>query len=428
MAPSRGRILIVDDEANARAALSEILHDEGYVTETAADGFKALGKIDEFAPDVVLTDLKMPGLDGIALMEKVKAASPLTVFVVMTAFGTITSAVAAMKNGADNYLTKPLDYEALSAVVERAMEKARLLQETRQLRDRLRDRNAFKHIITDDPKMKALLDVVAQVGPSKACVLVSGESGTGKELIAEAIAQASGRADKPLVEVSSLVPSLPEHWSDAAERAQDGTLLITDLERLDGYGQRDLLLLLTQLGQRPQSPSICATAQPELETAQRQGTFSRALYDRLAILRLDVPSLSERQEDLPELCRLLLHEHTLMHRPDRKPPELSDAALSLLQTHDWPGNVRELSNVLLRVVLWSTQDRIDVEQLLTILPQPPSKSELMVPIGTSLAEAERRLIVATLRSCDGNKQKAAAVLGITRRTLYQKLARYRLST
>ena len=199
MAPSRGRILIVDDEANARAALSEILHDEGYVTETAADGFKALGKIDEFAPDVVLTDLKMPGLDGIALMEKVKAASPLTVFVVMTAFGTITSAVAAMKNGADNYLTKPLDYEALSAVVERAMEKARLLQETRQLRDRLRDRNAFKHIITDDPKMKALLDVVAQVGPSKACVLVSGESGTGKELIAAALHEHSPRAKGPFL-------------------------------------------------------------------------------------------------------------------------------------------------------------------------------------------------------------------------------------
>src|SRR3954451_22988342 len=126
----RGRILIVDDEANARAALSEILRDEGYATETAADGFKALGKIEEFAPDVILTDLKMPGLDGIAFMEKAKSASPQTVFVVMTAFGTITSAVSAIKKGAENYLTKPLDYEALSAVVDRAMEKAKLLQET----------------------------------------------------------------------------------------------------------------------------------------------------------------------------------------------------------------------------------------------------------------------------------------------------------
>src|SRR5271168_4632466 len=155
---SRGRILIVDDEANARAALSEILHDEGYQTETAADGFKALGKLEEFAPDVVLTDVKMPGLDGIAFMDKARAAAPSTVFVVMTAFGTISSAVDAVKKGADNYLTKPLEYEALSAVVERAMEKARLLQEMRRLRDRLRERNVFGHIVSDDPKTRAVLD------------------------------------------------------------------------------------------------------------------------------------------------------------------------------------------------------------------------------------------------------------------------------
>ena len=162
---SRGRILIVDDEANARAALSEILHDEGYQTETAADGFKALGKLEEFQPDVILTDVKMPGLDGIALMDKARAAAPSAVFVVMTAFGTISSAVAAVKKGAENYLTKPLEYEALSAVIERAMEKARLVQETRALRDRLRERNAFHHIVTDDPKMKEIREkYVVHVG------------------------------------------------------------------------------------------------------------------------------------------------------------------------------------------------------------------------------------------------------------------------
>ena len=149
----RGRILIVDDESNARAALSEILREEGYATETAADGFKALGKLDEFTPDVILTDLKMPGLDGIAFMDKARSASPGAVFVVMTAFGTISSAVEAMKKGAENYLLKPLDpEEALGAVVERAMEKARLIQEARRLRDRLRERNAFSHIVSNDPK------------------------------------------------------------------------------------------------------------------------------------------------------------------------------------------------------------------------------------------------------------------------------------
>src|SRR5450755_3723556 len=167
---ARGRILIVDDEANARSALSEILHEEGYATETAADGFKALGKLEEFAPDVILTDLKMPGLDGIAFMEKARAAAPGTVFVVMTAFGTISSAVEAVKKGAENYLTKPLDPDALTAVVERAMEKAKLIHETRRLRERLRERNALGHIVSHDPKMQQILELVAQVGPSKASV------------------------------------------------------------------------------------------------------------------------------------------------------------------------------------------------------------------------------------------------------------------
>src|SRR5262249_48012331 len=161
-----------------------------------ADGFKALGKLEEFVPDVILTDLKMPGLDGITLMEKARSAAPGAVFVVMTAFGTISSAVAAVKQGADNYLTKPLDFEQLSAVIERAMEKARLVQEARALRDRLRERNASGVIVSDDPRMREILELVAQVGPSRASVLVTGESGTGKELIAQAIHAASPRATK----------------------------------------------------------------------------------------------------------------------------------------------------------------------------------------------------------------------------------------
>ena len=152
--PSRGRILIVDDEANARAALSEILHEDGYVTETAADGFKALGKLSEFEPDVVLTDLKMPGLDGIGLMEKGRELLPGAVFVVMTAFGTIGSAVDAVKRGADNYLTKPLDFDALAVIVERAMEKSRLVRENLRLRERLRERNVMSHIVGDSQRMK----------------------------------------------------------------------------------------------------------------------------------------------------------------------------------------------------------------------------------------------------------------------------------
>jgi DNA-binding NtrC family response regulator len=254
--PHRGRILIVDDESNARAALSEILREEGYATEAAADGFKALGKLDEFGPDVILTDLKMPGLDGIAFMEKAKAAAPGAVFVVMTAFGTISSAVEAMKKGAENYLLKPLDPETLGAVVERAMEKAKLVQEARRLRDRLRERNAVSHIISNDPKMQAVLDLVSQVGPSKASVLVTGESGTGKELIAEAIHLASPRAKAPFVRLhcAALSESLLESELFGHER---GAFTGAVARREGRFKQADGgTLLLDEIGEIPPAVQV----------------------------------------------------------------------------------------------------------------------------------------------------------------------------
>src|SRR5271157_4161377 len=260
----RGRILIVDDESNARAALSEILREDGFATETAADGFKALGKLEDFAPDVILTDLKMPGLDGIAFMEKARGAAPGAVFVVMTAFGTISSAVEAMKKGAENYLLKPLDPEALGAVVERAMEKAKLVQEARRLRDRLRERNAVSHIVSSDPKMEAVLELVSQVGPSKASVLLTGESGTGKELIAEAIHLASPRAKAPFVRLhcAALSESLLESELFGHERgaftgavarregrfkqADGGTLFLDEISEVSPAVQVKLLRFLQE--------------------------------------------------------------------------------------------------------------------------------------------------------------------------------------
>ena len=255
-------------------------------------------------------------------------------------------------------------------------------------------------------------------------VLLVGPSGSGRNFLARSLHALSPRAHKPIVEVSSLATSLPENWSLAAESARGGTLLVSDLDRLDEYGQRDLQCLLGSLARMTNPPRLCATALPDLDYVQRSGRFGRSLYNRLAVLRIEIPALTDRADDLPDLCRLLLSEHAHAHTRDRPPPTLSAEALSLLGGYGWPGNVRELSNVLLRALLGSEGPTITAEQIRALLPTSTPIPEVRLPIGTSLAEAERALILATLRACDGNKQHTAAQLGITRRTLYHKLARY----
>src|SRR5580692_5975544 len=331
----RGRILIVDDESNARAALSEILRDDGFATETAADGFKALGKLEEFAPDVILTDLKMPGLDGIAFMEKAHAAAPGASFVVMTAFGTISSAVEAMKKGAENYLLKPLDPEALGVVVERAMEKAKLVQETRRLRDRLRERNAVSHIVSSDPKMQAVLELVSQVGPSKASVLITGESGTGKELIAEAIHLASPRAKAPFVRLhcAALTESLLESELFGHERgaftgavarregrfkqADGGTLFLDEIGEVPQGTQVKLLRFLQErtferVGGNETlkvDVRIIAATNKDLAAEIRRGAFREDLFYRLNVVTVELPALRDRPGDIPALASFFLRRY-----------------------------------------------------------------------------------------------------------------------
>ena len=447
----RGRILIVDDEANARAALSEILHDEGYTTETAADGFKALGKLEEFQPDVILTDLKMPGLDGLAFMEKARAASPLTVFVVMTAFGTISSAVQAIKLGAENYLAKPLDFEALSAVVERAMEKARLLEETSRLRDRLRERNAFGHIISADPKMQAVLALVAQVGPSRASVLVTGESGTGKELIAEAVCMASPRADKPFVRLhcAALSESLLESELFGHERgaftgafarregrfkqADTGTLFLDEIGEISPSTQVKLLRFLQEktferVGGNETlkvDVRIIAATNKDLLAASRAGQFREDLFYRLNVIAVDLPPLRARPQDIPALASFFLGRYA--RENGRAIEGFSDEAREALAAYPWPGNVRELENAVERAVVLCDGPRIERRHLpIHIVPVEARGGPPRVP-GSTIAELERYAILQTLEACGGSTSKAALVLGISPRKIQYKLHEYSAS-
>jgi DNA-binding NtrC family response regulator len=448
MPPTRGRILIVDDEANARAALSEILRDEGYATETAADGFKALGKLEEFSPDVILTDLKMPGLDGIAFMEKAKSALPGAVFVVMTAFGTIHSAVTAVKKGAENYLTKPLEYEALSAVVERAMEKARLFHETRRLRDRLRERNAFGHIVSDDPKMRAVLDLVGQVGPSKASVLLTGESGTGKELIAEAIHLASPRAKAPFVRLhcAALAESLLESelfghergaFSGAVSRregrfkqADEGTLFLDEIGEISQATQVKLLRFLQERtfervgGNETQKVDvrIIAATNKDLGAEIKRGTFREDLFYRLNVVALELPPLRERRGDIAPLASFFLARYAAEN--GKQIVGVEGDALARLTEHGWPGNVRELENAIERAVVLCDSDQIGMRHLpSSVVPREEPGGPPPIP-GSTIADLERYAILKTLESCGGSTSKAAMILGMSTRKIQYKLHEY----
>ena len=445
---SRGRILIVDDEANARAALSEILRDEGYATETAADGFKALGKLEDFIPDVILTDLKMPGLDGIAFMEKARAAAPGAVFVVMTAFGTIQSAVAAVKKGAENYLTKPLDFEALAAVIERAMEKARLLQEARQLRDRLRERNAFGHIVSSDPTMQQVLDLVAQVGPSRASVLITGESGTGKELIAEAIHAASPRAQKPFVRLhcAALAESLLESELFGHERgaftgaiarregrfkqADGGTLFLDEIGEIPGGTQVKLLRFLQERtfervgGNETLKVDVrlIAATNRDLKAEIKKGHFREDLYYRLNVIAMELPPLRVRRQDIGPLASFFLGRYAKEN--GRNIEGISDEALKVLSTYDWPGNVRELENVIERAVVLCDAAQIGVRHLPSSLV-PADQRDGAPPIpGSTIQDLERYAILKTLEACGGSTSKAASILGVSPRKIQYKLHEY----
>jgi DNA-binding NtrC family response regulator len=335
MAESKGRILIVDDEANARGALGEILREEGYETETAADGFKALGKLGSFSPDLILTDLKMPGLDGIGLLDELRTAAPSSVVVVMTAFGTIDSAVDAIKKGAENYLTKPLDPVSLLAVVERAMEKARLRAEAALLRERLRERNAFGHIVGEHPAMRALLRTVEQVAPSRSSVLIVGESGTGKELIAAAVHRHSPRASGPFVRLhcAALAEGLLESELFGHERgaftgavgrregrfrqADGGTILLDEVSEIPPATQVKLLRVLQEreferVGGNETlkvDVRILAASNVDLRERVRRGLFREDLFYRLNVIALEVPPLRERRSDIHPLAAFFLRRY-----------------------------------------------------------------------------------------------------------------------
>jgi len=440
-----GRILVVDDEKNAREALVELLRDEGYEVEQAADGKAALDRLVGFDPDLVLTDLKMPVMDGLTLLELGRKRSPHASFVVMTAFGSIDTAVRAMRDGAENYLTKPLDTDALFAVAARAIERAKLSAEASRLRQRLNEKFSFEHILGDHPSMQRLFKLVTQVSRSRSTALIQGETGTGKELIAAAIHHASPRADRPFVRLNcaSLAESLLESelfghekgsFTGAHSRregrfkqADGGTLFLDEVSEIPMPMQVKLLRFLQERefervgGNETLKVDVrlVAATNRDLRRMIEEGTFREDLYYRLNVIQMEIPPLRARRSDIPLLAQHFIDQYSKEN--ETAPTQLGTDALRALMRYSWPGNVRELENAMERAVVLADGETISVDYL-TGLPQSAEVARLDVLIpGVTLAELERMAIEQALEAAAGSTADAAHTLGISQRKIQYRL-------
>ena len=444
---AKGRVLVVDDEANARSALAELLEDEGYETAQAEDGLAALEAMEAFEPDVVLTDLKMPRMDGLELVSRGKASHPHVAFVVMTAFGSIETAVDAIRRGADNYLTKPLDMEAVSALVGRALETSRTAAEVRQLRARIDDKLSFRGILGDHPSMQRVLKRVAQVAPTRATVLIVGETGTGKELIASAIHHHSPRKDGPFVRLNcaALAESLLESELFGHERgaftgavgrrkgrfeeADGGTLFLDEVSEIPLPTQVKLLRFLQEKELERVGSNVTvevdvrvvAATNRDLRAMVEEGTFREDLYYRLNVVQVDLPPLRARRSDVPVLANAFLHRAAEDNGIEVE--GFTDDALRALMAYPWPGNVRELQNAVERAVVLCEGHQVGPEHLLeaaAVGVKRGNELDLLIP-GATMAAVERLVIERTLDSVGGSTAKAAEVLGISRRKIQYRL-------
>jgi DNA-binding NtrC family response regulator len=448
----RERVLLVDDDAHARTALAELLRDAGYVVESAADGFKALPKLQDFAPDLLLTDLRMPGMDGLELMRRARDMDPEIAAVVTTASGDIETAVSAMRQGASDYLAKPLNVDELVIVLDRALERRRLRQEAGHLRARLRERNRLSGLVGSSPAMQRVYETVLQVAPSRASVIITGESGTGKELIAAAIHEHSPRAGRPFIKLhcAALAETLLESELFGHERgsftgavgrregrfhqADGGTLFLDEISEISPSIQVKLLRFLQEreferVGGNETikvDVRIVAATNRDLLALVREGRFREDLYYRLNVVSIDMPPLRARPGDIPLLATHFLRKYSSDN--GKQIEGFSDDAMSALVHYAWPGNVRELENAVERAVVVCRGHEIRVQDLVpTIASQATSnQNAALLPVipGASMADLEHYAIVKTLEHVGGSTARAAEILKISPRTIQYRLREY----
>ena len=439
------RILIAEDEKNIREGLADALQMDGHEVATAADGNEALKRFQKGDIDLVITDLRMPGISGEELLEKILAESPGTPVIILTGHGTVETAVKAMRTGAWDFLTKPINLDYLSLLVKQALGNRELSLNHKRLLDDLEQHKRFKSIIGTSTAMRRVFDTTSRAAPAKASILITGESGVGKELIAEAIHDLSPRKDKPLIKVhcAALAASLLEselfgHEKGAFtgatgrkrgrfELANEGTLFLDEIGEIDQNIQIKLLRVLQDKkfervgGEETIEADVrfVAATNKDLRSEIEKGNFREDLYFRLNVVNIHVPPLRERKDDLPLFIAAFLKEFS--EESGKKIEGINEKARSCLYAYDWPGNVRELRNCMESAVVMSGKKFITEEDLPPTLRKNSDEGWIRIPIGTTMEEAEKIIIRETVSAQKGNQSKAADILGIGRKTLHRKL-------
>jgi len=445
------RVLVVDDEASARSGLEKLLSAEGYLVDTAADGPSALAVVAERPPDIVITDLKMPNMDGIELTKKLHDGNHDLPVIVATAFGDVTSAVSAMRAGAADYLTKPIDFDALVVTMDRALERRDLRVETENLRRQMRERDGegVRGLIGTSSAMQKVYRTAKQVAGSRATVLVTGESGTGKGELARAIHDLGPRRDKPFVALhcAALAESLLEselfgHEKGSftgaerrrigrIEQANGGTLFLDEIGEIPQLTQVKLLRVLQEKtfervgGNEPITVDVRLIAATNRDLAQdvRDGRFREDLYYRLNVVQIEMPPLRLRGGDVLMLANHFLRKFAQENH--KRIDGFSDKARAKIATHRWPGNVRALENAVERAVVLCEGSTIE-ESDLPFEASAEAHGPIKIP-GATMSDIERYAILSTLEACAGSTTKAADVLDISVRTIQYRLHEYGVS-
>jgi DNA-binding NtrC family response regulator len=451
MDKSKVKILVVDDEQGLCAGIQEALRREGYVVDATTDSADALKLGCDHLYNLVISDLKMPGASGLDLMQQVRARHPDTLFILMTAYGTVETAVQAMKQGAYDYLPKPLDMKRLRVLVQKSLEFQAVVAENNELRTRLKTRSDTSLLIGESEPMRAVGRLLEEVANSEVTVLIEGESGTGKEIVARAIHLQSARRERAFISVNcaALAEPLLEaelfgHVKGAFtgavankpgrfQLAHGGTLFLDEIGDLSPKGQGDLLRVLEDSAFRMVGGSelikvdvrVIAATNKNLQDAVNENKFREDLFYRLQIVPILMPPLRDRAEDIPLLVEKFFEDFSAKHKRRRK--RMSAEALLACQRFPWPGNVRQLRNAIERLVITCREAVVDVAHLPDFLRDSDrNATTFTVRPGTPLAEVERMLIRQTLTHVTSNREAAARALGISRRALQYKLKEYGL--